>query len=330
MHVHSETRTVAGWLDSQLGRLTLPPTRLVWSARTWNALWQHWFLGDEAPYLGAFLIGRRGPDARRYEIVDGSQRTLTVFLTLSALRDVAEDEQARKRLRRSLVIVEFGTPLQGRLNHPIEPDASALHRLLAEPGDGGRGSRLLSAHRAMRRTLARWLSEAESPATLLEELTRRALDAELTLSVLDDSVDLDEARRRHANHHTAAVQRPSANGPHPGDHDDQWDLVRHGREALPELTPEITYAGTVWIPRILWALEWSLRNGDGPQSASDIARTLHDHAFLAVANTNIARAFRHHRRDSECQRMWREVEPLRYEILSHGREVLLAALDLNT
>ncbi|MEO1483738.1 MAG: hypothetical protein AAFU77_16640 [Myxococcota bacterium] len=328
MPVVSETRTVSTWLDSDEGRLSLPPTRLVWTARNWNALWQHWFFHDGAPYLGPFLLGRRAKDAPRYEIVDGSQRALVIALTLCALRDLLEHE--RQRICRSLVIAEFGAPLTGRLIHPLEPDSAALHQLLVDEGDGGQRSRLLSAHRAMRRTLARRLSESANPGELRERLSQRALAAELTLSVLDDGADLDSARRLHASH-LSTHAKPSREKPRrrSGAAEDQWDLERHRNTRLPELTPEVTYSGTVWIPRILWALEWALRHGEGPQSASDIARTLHDHAFLAVANTNIARAFRHHRRDVECQRMWREVEPLRYEILSHGREVLMATLDLH-
>jgi hypothetical protein len=50
--------------------------------------------------------------------------------------------------------------------------------------------------------------------------------------------------------------------------------------------------GSVWIPRILWALMHAERTQSGPLTAADIDRRLTEHAAINVHAPNVARAFR--------------------------------------
>ena len=94
---------------------------------------------------------------------------------------------------------------------------------------------------------------------------------------------------------------------------------------LPLLPRDRTLRGTVWIPRILWALEWSRREGRPPSSAADIARVLTEHGGLDVSGHNVARAFRDFRKDGNGARLW--VSAGRgYEITTAGRRALEALL----
>ena len=79
--------------------------------------------------------------------------------------------------------------------------------------------------------------------------------------------------------------------------------------------------GSVWLPRILWALEFARRHDLGPQSASDISRLLVEKAGLKVPSTNVARAFRDHKAPGQAA-YWTAIGDQRYEISGAGREAL--------
>ncbi|MEM6730115.1 MAG: hypothetical protein AAF658_01090 [Myxococcota bacterium] len=301
-----------------------------WEKRTCGAFLNHWLLPDSRrAFLGALVVGAR-PSEGPQTIVDGVQRLVLISLALSALRQLSEELGTRHglELSRCLAAAEFGSPLTARLVARDEPHASALHHLLLEPTvpmpSVARSSKLPATQRNIRRWFDQRLAESDDAQRTFAETVQRALEGgEVALVELSPGADMERERQIIAGRlPIAAPALPTGDEQLDPDHDDQWPLVVGPPKVLPKLSPELTYSGTVWIPRILWALEWALRHQLGAQTASDIARLLHEHAHLAVANTNIARAFRHHRRDSECQRMWREVEPLRYEILSHGRVVL--------
>lgn len=103
--------------------------------------------------------------------------------------------------------------------------------------------------------------------------------------------------------------------------------VRHSRitPRLPLLKGQRTLRGTVWLPRILWALEWGRREGRLPLSAADLARVLTEHGGIDVSGHNVARAFRDYRNDAEAARLW--VSAGRgYEITDAGRRALDALL----
>lgn len=115
----------------------------------------------------------------------------------------------------------------------------------------------------------------------------------------------------------------------PAPHQDQLDIgfagqVRpHGE--LPTLRRDREYKGTVWIPRILWALEWARLNGKGPLSPADMARVLADNGQLDVPRNNVARAFRDLRGDERCTGLWRGIAK-RYEISQPGTLLIQALL----
>src|SRR5690606_33232238 len=55
---------------------------------------------------------------------------------------------------------------------------------------------------------------------------------------------------------------------------------------LPTVRRNRECRGTVWIPRILWALEWARQHALGPQSPADIARVLGAHGPIDVPRNN--------------------------------------------
>jgi hypothetical protein len=92
----------------------------------------------------------------------------------------------------------------------------------------------------------------------------------------------------------------------------------------PELRPlgsKESMDGSVWVPRILWALEYAKLRNLGPQSASDISRVLTEHSGLNVPSPNVARAFRD-RKQSSAASYWKEVDGQKYEISGAGSEAL--------
>jgi hypothetical protein len=95
-------------------------------------------------------------------------------------------------------------------------------------------------------------------------------------------------------------------------------------------SPSGAIGGSTWVPRILWALAFAERHDLGPQSASDIARLLRDHAGLAVPGTNVARVFRDQknaRRPSPSQRFWTETDDQRYALSPEGRAAFVRHVD---
>ncbi len=91
-------------------------------------------------------------------------------------------------------------------------------------------------------------------------------------------------------------------------------------EPMPHLDPNAKIEGTVWIPRLLWAMEWARHNGCGPLSAAGLARVLTEAAGLPVPGTNTARAFREIPHGLQ-RTLWNK-SPAGYEITEAGRERL--------
>jgi len=92
------------------------------------------------------------------------------------------------------------------------------------------------------------------------------------------------------------------------------------RPSMPRLGRTVKYASSVWIPRILWALEFANRNSLGGLSAADIARILQSHADIDVNGTNVARAFRA-LSSSLVSHLWTS-ERKRYAVTEAGRNLL--------
>jgi hypothetical protein len=61
---------------------------------------------------------------------------------------------------------------------------------------------------------------------------------------------------------------------------------------MPSLAIDQKYMGSVWIPRILWALMHAERTNTEAPTAAEIDRTLSQHAGINIHGTNVARAFR--------------------------------------
>jgi hypothetical protein len=95
---------------------------------------------------------------------------------------------------------------------------------------------------------------------------------------------------------------------------------------LPTIRREREYRGTVWIPRILWALEWASRHRLGPQTPAEMARILKNHGEIDVPHNNVARAFRDLRGQDEVAGLWRGVAK-RYEIAPAGTLLLQTLIE---
>jgi hypothetical protein len=99
---------------------------------------------------------------------------------------------------------------------------------------------------------------------------------------------------------------------------------------MPSLSLEDEYMGSVWIPRILWALIHAERTKSGPLTAAEIDRTLAEHAGINVHGTNVARAFRDMK--GTVDQLW-VCQGKRYALTDAGRHAFHAAFrefDLST
>lgn len=90
---------------------------------------------------------------------------------------------------------------------------------------------------------------------------------------------------------------------------------------MPTLPRDKKHLGTMWVPRILWALEWARVQGRGPCSASDVARILDGNGGVNVPNTNVARAFRDLHQTNLKHHLW-SGKGKRYTIADAGRRAI--------
>lgn len=98
------------------------------------------------------------------------------------------------------------------------------------------------------------------------------------------------------------------------------------KPAKPEigrLTAASAHQGTVWIPRILWALHEA--DGHGGKSAAELARILATEAKLKVAPNNVARAFRDLKGKPYAKGLW-TVRDKKYTITKAGQALLTKIL----
>ena len=103
-------------------------------------------------------------------------------------------------------------------------------------------------------------------------------------------------------------------------------IVSTPREpSLATLQPGSTVNDTVWIPRILWALEWARLGGMGPLSPRQIADILTEHGNQSVPSTNVSRAFRESKEYNRKRKLWRVIGK-RYEIERAGSDLLAGLL----
>lgn len=101
----------------------------------------------------------------------------------------------------------------------------------------------------------------------------------------------------------------------------QMSLIEEQRKALPRLPASLVLAGTVWLPRVLWALEFARVNSMGGLTAAQIARVLSEHGDIDVPGTNVARAFRDFGKSDEI-RVFFQRQGKRYAISSEGTRTI--------
>ena len=107
------------------------------------------------------------------------------------------------------------------------------------------------------------------------------------------------------------------------------DLARPPAKPTPNLgrIPRNTRAfGVVWVPRILWALEWGRQADHGPMSPSEIASTLRDHADIDVPHNNVSRAFRDLKKKPQTAGLW-VIQGKRYEITEAGTSLIVSLIE---
>jgi len=84
---------------------------------------------------------------------------------------------------------------------------------------------------------------------------------------------------------------------------------------------------SVYLFRVLWALEVASRAGLSPIRASTIAQVINSYGTVGVEATNVAKFLRNQRQSAEFTHFWRE-SPLGFYALSNlGREFLLSQLE---
>lgn len=162
----------------------------------------------------------------------------------------------------------------------------------------------------------KWSRESSAGTLALE--TRKAfvraglLDAE-AIEEVSTLVSALVVSANQAVTETATATKSEAVGVDASSGDSDFELVPlDGRPRM---------RGSVWIPRILWALEWGSRHGRGPMSAADIARALAA-GDVHVPPTNTARAFRVPSDDPRRAGLCEESQPKHYSITVAGRREL--------
>lgn len=95
--------------------------------------------------------------------------------------------------------------------------------------------------------------------------------------------------------------------------------------ALPLLGRRAKLFDSVWVPRVLWALEWiRLHESGAPANAARLSKVLTEHGGTRVPGTNVARAFREFGATLRDRDWIEEPSPLHYRITRHGSEALRA------
>jgi hypothetical protein len=98
-------------------------------------------------------------------------------------------------------------------------------------------------------------------------------------------------------------------------------------ELLPRLPRNLKLHSSVWVPRILWALEYAATNHLGPLTAAQIAKILTEEGDMDVPNTNVARAFRDFRKNSDIE-IYFVRNGKRYSITSEGSAIIQSIIQL--
>jgi GTPase SAR1 family protein len=95
---------------------------------------------------------------------------------------------------------------------------------------------------------------------------------------------------------------------------------------LPRLPQNLTLHGSVWVPRILWALEYAKVNKLGQVTAAQIATILTREGDRDLPNTNAARAFREFTKKPEIE-VYFSRSGKRYSITCEGTAVIMSLIE---
>jgi len=90
---------------------------------------------------------------------------------------------------------------------------------------------------------------------------------------------------------------------------------------MPSLAIDQKFRGSVWIPRILWALMHAEQTNTEALTAAEIDRTLSEHAGINIHGTNVARAFRDLKDTGDA--LW-VCQGRRYSLTDAGRRAFCA------
>ncbi|MES2642512.1 MAG: hypothetical protein V4850_23715 [Myxococcota bacterium] len=96
-------------------------------------------------------------------------------------------------------------------------------------------------------------------------------------------------------------------------------------EKLGRIPRDLASRGTVWVPRILWALEWTRRQQKEPASPKEMSEALAQHGDIDVPHNNISRAFRDLKK-ADVSGLW-VVTGKRYAITSSGTALLISLVE---
>lgn len=95
--------------------------------------------------------------------------------------------------------------------------------------------------------------------------------------------------------------------------------------SLPRLPRNFELKESVWVPRILWALEYAAINQLGPVTAAQIARILTKEGDVDVPNTNVARAFRKFNGNRDIE-VYYSCTGKRYSITKQGSDIIRSCI----
>jgi hypothetical protein len=98
-------------------------------------------------------------------------------------------------------------------------------------------------------------------------------------------------------------------------------------EILPRLSRNQKLKGSVWVPRILWALEYARINRLGSLTAAQIANILTEEADIDVPKTNAARAFRDFAKNQDIM-VYFTRHGKRYSITNEGSAIIRSIIQL--
>jgi len=96
---------------------------------------------------------------------------------------------------------------------------------------------------------------------------------------------------------------------------------------LPRLPRNLKLHSSVWVSRILWALEYADINELGPQTAAQIAKILTEQGDVDVPNTNVAREFRKYNKEKPEVKVYYTRQGKRYSITKEGSNVIRSCIE---